>query len=143
MYHLVPYKNIEVFDRYIEGLIKAGFKGNPSDYHELKKDNKLTGQEIRELIFGKTIEGSYFTIAWSIAINKDGGTEYSNAFFGNHQGKSWIEGDAVCSQYEFLYDGLEYCSEIYKISEGDNIKSSEYFILTDFMLAPFSIKQVD
>ena len=141
MYHLTPYKNSEVFDRYIEGLIKAGFKGNPSDYHELKKDNKLTGQEIRELIFGKTIEGSYFNIELSIAINKDGGTEYSNAFFGNYKGKSWIEGDAVCSQYEFHYDGLEYCYEVYKIPEGDKMKSIEYLLLTDFMLAPISIKK--
>lgn len=123
VYHLAPYKNSEVFDRYIEGLIKAGFKGKPSDYHKVKRENKMIGQEIRELIFGKTMEGTYFTIAWSIAINKDRGTEYSNPILGNHKGKSWIEGDAVCSQCEYLYDGLAYCSEVYKIPEEDKSTS--------------------
>ena len=67
MYYLVPLKNSEVFDRGIEGLIKAGYKADPSNYYKLKKENKLTGQEIRELIFGKKIEGTYFYIPWSLA----------------------------------------------------------------------------
>ena len=141
MYYLNPVKDSEVFDHGIKGLIKAGYKGNLSDYYKVEKENKLTGQEIQELIFGKTIEGSYYTIPWSLATNKDGETEYANKYFGVHQGKSWIEGDTVCSQYESLYDGLEYCSEVYKIPEGDNIKSSEYLILNDFMLSPISIKE--
>ena len=140
MYYLVPLKNSEVFDRGIEGLIKAGYKGKPSNYYKLKKENKLTGQEIRELIFGKKIEGTYFYIPWSLAINKSGESEYANKYYGNHQGKSWIEGDTVCQQYESLFGGLKYCSEIYKTSEKDNMTSKKHLLLTDFMLSPFSIK---
>lgn len=139
MYYLSPNKNSEVFDRGIEGLIKAGYKENPSNYYKLKKENKLTGQKIQELIFGEKIEGTYFNIPWSLTTNKDGESEYANKYFGNHKGKSWIEGDTVCHQYESLYDGLKYCSDVYKTSEGDNMKSSKYLLLTDFMLSPFSI----
>jgi len=141
MYYLIPLKNSEVFDRLIEGLIKAGYKGNLSNYYKLKKENKLTGQEIRDLLFGKTIEGNYFYIPWSITTNKDGESEYANKYYGIHQGKSSIEGDTVCNQYESLYDGLKYCSEVYKNSEGDNMISSKYLLLNDFMLSPFSIKE--
>jgi hypothetical protein len=141
MYYLVPLKNSEVFDRAIGGLIKAGYKGNPSNYYKLKKENKLTGQEIQELIFGKKIEGTYFHVPWSLTTNKDGESEYDNKFYGNHKGKSWIEGDTVCNQYESLFDGLKYCSEIYKTSEEDNMTSSKYLLLNDFMLSVFSIKE--
>ena len=71
MYYFAPYKNSEEFDRFMEGLIKAGYKGNPSNYHKLKKENKLTGQEIQELIFGKTMEGNIFDAEWSVSTNED------------------------------------------------------------------------
>ena len=141
MYYLIPFKNSEVFDRIIEGLIKAGYKGNPSNYYKLKKENKLTGQEIQELIFGKKIEGTYFNVPWSLTMNKDAESEYAIKYYGNHKGKSWIEGDTVCNQYESLFDGLKYCSDVYKTSEGDNMKSGKHLLLTDFMLSPFSIEE--
>jgi len=140
MYYFAPYKNSEEFDRFMEGLIKAGYKGNPSNYHKLKKENKLTGQEIQELIFGKTMEGNIFDAEWSVSTNEDGDSVY-NRFFSIYEGKSWIEGDTVCSQYELLYDGLKHCSEVYKIPEGDNLTYSEYFLLNDFYLYSFSIKE--
>jgi hypothetical protein len=141
MYYLSPVKESEVFDHGIRGLIKAGYKGNLSDYYKVEKENKLNGKEIQDLIFEKTIEGSYYTMPWSLAINKDGKTEYANKFFGVHQGKSWIEGDTVCNQYESLYDGLKYCSEVYKISEEKNMTTNKYLLLNDFMLSLFSIKE--
>lgn len=125
----------------MEGLIKAGYKENPSDYYRVIDENKLTGQEIEELIFGKTIEGTYFKIEWSVFRSKDGKTESSNSFHIHHKGKSWIEGDTVCNQYESRFDGLKYCSEVYKVSEGKNMMFNKYISLNDFMIAPFSIKK--
>ena len=80
-------------------------------------------------------------MACSITTNIDGESEWTHIYYGNHKGKSWIEGDTVCSQYESLYGGLKDCAEVYKIPEGDNITSSKILFLTDFMLAPFSIKK--
>ena len=53
LYYLYPFKDHQVFDRLIEGLIKAGFDGDPSDYFKVEKQNRLSGQEIRELLMGK------------------------------------------------------------------------------------------
>ena len=140
LYYLTPFKNSEVFDRYIEGLIKAGLKEDPSDYYKVHKENKMTGQEIRELIVGKTITGYFFAGSWSEKINKNGESEHTD-FSGVHKAKIWIEGDAVCQQYETHLDGLKGCADIYKNPEGDKKTLSEYLLLTDFWIFPFSIKE--
>jgi len=128
------------YNRYIEGLIKKGYKGNPLDYYKLHKENKMTGQEIQELIVGKSMTGYSFGKQWSRAIDKNGEFEYTD-FKVVHKGKIWIEGDAICRQYETLFDGLKGCEDIYKNPEGDKKTLSEYLSLTDFWIFPFSIKE--
>jgi hypothetical protein len=123
----------------MEGFVKAGFKKDPSNYYKVPKENKMTGQEIQELIFGKTMEGIKYDMPWSLITNKNGVSEYT-LFFNFYKGKSWVEGDTLCRQFPLLYDGLKYCSEIYKNPEGDSATYSEYLLLTDFWLLPFSVK---
>ena len=101
----------------------------------------MTGQEIRQLIVGKTITGFDFGMQWSTRISKSGEWELTD-FSGVHKGKKiWIEGDALCVQYETFLDGLKGCSDIYKNPEGDKKTLSEYLMLTDFWLLPFSIEK--
>ena len=54
LYYLYPFEDTKIFDHLVDGLVKAGFEGDPSDYHKVKKENRLSGQAIRELLFGKT-----------------------------------------------------------------------------------------
>ena len=140
LYYLAPYKNSEVFDRWIEGLIKAGLKGDPSDYYKVHKENKMTGQEIQELVIGKTMTGYVFGFPWSRKIYKNGESE-TTIFSVVHKGKTWIEGDVLCGQYETLYDGFKGCSDIYKNPEGDKKTLSEYLLLSDYGLFQFSIEK--
>ena len=56
-YYSWPFKNVEVFDRLAEGLVNAGFPGDPSDYYKVLEENKLNAQEIKELLWGHTISG--------------------------------------------------------------------------------------
>lgn len=100
----------------------------------------MRGQEIQELVIGKTISGTFWGFQWSIRIYENGESERSD-FFGVHKGKTWIEGDALCAQYETAYDGLEICSDMYKNPEGDKNTLSEYLSLTDYGLFPFSIEE--
>jgi len=131
-----------VFDRYIEGLIKAGLKGNPSDYYKVDANNKLNGQEIKELMLGKTQSGYWYGNQWSMNRNKNGDVEITDVFgIVIDKGKTWIEGDAICNKFETRYDGMKYCSDIYKNPEGDDIGLSEYLALTDFFIMPFSIEE--
>jgi hypothetical protein len=119
-------------------LIKKGYKGNPSDYFKIHKENKMTGQEIQELIVGKTMAGFAIGTQWSKKITKSGESETTD-FQGNYKGKIWIEGDAVYEQFETRYKGLRDCCEIYKNPEGNKTSLSEYIFLTDWWIFPFSI----
>jgi hypothetical protein len=121
-------------------LIKAGLKGDPTDYYKIRKENKMTGKEIRELIFGKTMSGKVFGYPWSVKIYKNGESD-TTSLFGVHKGKAWIEGDALCTQYETRFEGLKSCADIYKNPEGYKKTLSEYLILTDYGLLPFSIEE--
>ena len=142
LYYLAPYKNSKVFDRYIEGFIKAGLKvkGDPLDYYKVHKEYKMTGQEIKELLFGKTMTGITWGYPWSIKIDRNGESESTNVF-GVHKGKIWIEGDALCGRSETRFDGLKSCSDIYKNPEGNKKTLSEYLLLADYGLNPFSLEE--
>lgn len=139
MYYLSPYKNSEVFDRSIEGLIKAGYKGNLSDYYKIIEENRLNGNEIKELILDKKVSGEALGFAWSQSSNDEGEFEYTGFDGRTHKGKSWVDGDTICYQFESLYEGIKYCAEIYKNPEGNKKELSEYLSLTDFWIYPFSI----
>jgi hypothetical protein len=139
LYWGFPFKDHKVFDRYIEGLIKAGFKGDPSDYFIVNEKNKLNGQEIKELLFGKVMSGTVMGFEWSAYRSKDGGLESPNFWGGIDKGKSWIEGNEICNRYETRYDGIKFCSDIYGNPEGDELSKSEYLRFNDFALLPFSV----
>ena len=139
MYYLTPFKNSEVFDRTMEGLIKAGYKGDLSDYYKIIEENKLSGNKIRELILNRKVSGRLYGVGWSQSRSNEGEFEYTHYDGRTHKGKSWVDGDTLCYQYESLYDGIKYCAEIYKNPEGKKNELSEYFSLTDFWLCTFSI----
>jgi TolB-like protein/class 3 adenylate cyclase/Flp pilus assembly protein TadD len=48
-------KDRQVADRYADGLIKAGWLGTPSEYYKIYEENRLTGEEIRNLVLGQEI----------------------------------------------------------------------------------------
>ena len=84
--------------------------------------------------------GFYFCMEWSKEINKVSECIQTD-HYGVNKGKIWIEGDELCQQYETLLDGLKICGEIYKNPEGNKKTLSEYFMLTDFFLFPFSVEK--
>jgi hypothetical protein len=55
--YMFPFKDPEVADRFAGALIKtgAGLLEEPLDYHKISKKNKLAGDEIRNLISGRSI----------------------------------------------------------------------------------------
>ena len=146
----MPYKNSEVFERYIEGLTKAGkddFKVDSSNYSKVQKDQKLSQQEIENLVTEKILSGFLRSFLWSRSNFKDGTSILSYSKEGQTimkmNGKIWVEGDSICCQYDKNYDGLKYCGEVYYNPVGNQVNKNEYFWLTDFYLYPFSINQND
>jgi tetratricopeptide (TPR) repeat protein len=49
----LPLKDLQVMERFAEGYVKAGLQGEPSGFYKISKENRLTGEEIRELFIGR------------------------------------------------------------------------------------------
>jgi len=149
LYDFFPFKDHKVFDRFIDGLNKAGFEGNPSDYYKVEKKNRLSGQQIKELLFGKIVIGfnpaiSSIEVGAKVSFQWTAGGDFefscpTMAFF--KKGKSRIEGDSICNQSEDLYDGIKECMDVYYITEGNDDAKNQYLYVGDSWLTTISIKE--
>jgi len=142
LYSSYNFKSQDVFNRFVDGLVKAGFIKDSRGYYEVDEANKLNGQEISELMVGKT------TIFFSVGIeflyhwSEEGVLVFHNPITGiSYKGKGWIEADTVCNQFEDLYESVTYCIDVYYNPKGNAIEKSQYLLLSDTGLTPFSIKE--
>jgi len=53
-----PLKDLQVMKRFAEGYVKAGLPGEPSGFYKISAGNRLTGEELRKLFFGRKVNGS-------------------------------------------------------------------------------------
>jgi tetratricopeptide (TPR) repeat protein len=137
-----PFSDRGVADRYVEGLLKAGVSGQPSGYLPAFKENQLTGEEIRGLLFGSTITQMTMMesteIRFEIDFKKNGeftwrGTNSSDS------GKSRIEGDMICTQSQKNWWGLEDCATVFRNPSGKSEGKDKYFFEGDIGFRTFSL----
>jgi len=55
-------------------------------------------------------------------------------------GKSWIEEDMLCHQYEKRFEGLKHYISVFRNPEGTSQKKDEYIQLTDWTMYGVSIE---
>jgi hypothetical protein len=137
-----PFKDRAVADRFARGLIKAGLKGRPSwGYFPAFKENQLTGEGIKKLLFGAKITGiGGDGQQWRVDRKKNG--EVSQRGSGqiySDTGMSRIEGDMICTKYQKWLWGLEYCMTVFRNPRGTDESKDEYFYCSDIGLIPFSL----
>ncbi len=151
MYHW-PFKDSEVADRFVRGLLKAGLPvvlpGVPgSGYYKVSEEHNLTAEEIRDLTFGRTITGfsPWSGRQWWVDRTKDGEATYRGARIYrdpssliSDNGTSWIEGDMLCSRFQKIYEGLTYCENVFRNPESTPEMKNEYLSITDFGIIPWS-----
>jgi adenylate cyclase len=131
--------DLQVAERFAEGYLKAGLPGEPSGFYKISKENRLTEKEIRKLFFGRQVNG--FTLAtgkqWRIERSKDGKATILDGDRSD-TGKSWIEEDMLCDQWDNLYEGLKDCWVVYRNPEGTPEKNDEYLGAPGYGIYPFS-----
>jgi adenylate cyclase len=142
MSHFAPFKDRVLADRYAEGLLKAGMSGQPSGYFPAFRENQLTGGEIKTLLFGSTITGmTILGINWrfqySIEFKKNGEFNWRGAN-SSDSGKSRIEGDMICTQYQKNWWGLEDCATVFRNPSGTPENKDQYFFASDSIFRAFS-----
>lgn len=72
LYYFHPWKDHKIFDQFFEGIIKAGFKGDPK-YYKINKLNRLNGQEIKKLFMGSKL---FLDNGFVWQISKNGAVEF-------------------------------------------------------------------
>ena len=124
-----PFRNAEVADRWVNGLVKAGYPGG-SSYYKIFEENKMSGEELNDLIFGHTITGVHPVTnqQWWIHTTSNGESTHRGArldiFFPkpmeefSDKGKIWSENDMLWSKWEKLFDGFEFYQTIFRNPEG-------------------------
>ena len=139
--YFFPFKDRVVADRFSEGLKRAGVKGRPGGYFPAYRENRLSGDQIKRLLFGSTITGfSGDGQRWSIERKRNGDIAFRGSGpISADAGKSWIEGDTLCQQYQKSYWGLEICSTVFRNPKGTYEGKDEYFLCRDTGFLAFSV----
>ena len=155
----LPIADRAIGERFAQGALKAGYAPAriSGGYFPAFKENQLTGQEIKSLLLGSRITGmdqdgqqwwvdrkqnGEFT--WRRPALKDPYTQKiisASMLVGpnSDRGKSRVEGDMICHQFEKLYWGLEYCGTVFRNPKGTNESKDEYFFCNDIGFEPFSL----
>ena len=124
-------KDRQVADRYADGLAKAGFPGQPSDYYKIYKGNRLTGEEIRGLVSGHEITVYQFWRTLFVDHSENGRLN-----FGGKKGKWWIAGDMLCYEMEKgRGKDLKDCGEIYRNNDQSTVSKYQYLHVNDYTIA--------
>ena len=139
MMTVYPLKDLKVMERIAASYSKAGLPGEPSGFYKISADNRLTGKEIKELFFGRKVTG--FTLAtgkqWQIERSGDGKATIRDGDDAD-SGKSWIEENMLCDQWDNLYESLRDCWVVYRNPEGTPENNDEYLGAPGYGIFPFS-----
>ncbi|MDH4268428.1 MAG: hypothetical protein OEW45_22605, partial [Deltaproteobacteria bacterium] len=141
-----PFKDRIVAERYANGLLKAGVPPAkiPGGYFPAFKENQLTGEEIKSLLFGSATTGYIFYPQqfWT-NYKKNGEVTYDGPStaggVSSDIGKSRIDGDMICWQYQKRFWGVEYCGTVFRYPGGSYEGKDEYFLCTDFGFSTLSV----
>ena len=136
----LPFKDLKVTEQFAEGLIEAGLAGEPNGFYKIYAENQLTGDELRSKFFGQKVTGFNMVSKkqWWIERGDNG---YATIREGDKSdtGKSWIENDMICDQWDNLYEGLKDCWVVYGNPEGTTENNDEYLGAPGYGICPFSL----
>jgi len=139
LYSVYPFEDQKDFNRILHGLIKAGFSRD-TKYYIIEKQNKLNGNEITKFVMGKKNVLDYFGTHYR---SKDGVIKSPQADGSVFMGKSWIENDMLCDQYEKFLDGFKNCSDIYRNPNITEKTPKEFIAMSYIALIPFSVEELE
>ena len=107
-----------------DGFGAAGVReGSWSRYLKLDRETKLSGQEIKSLLFGHTIKGQDYwnDRPWTQVRTIDGKVSHTGPpmHTGSNitkEGKSWIEDDRICETWPAVDVEITICTLIFRDS---------------------------
>ncbi len=142
-----PFSNASVLNRFADGLKVAGANVQSGGFLPLHAANRLTGSEIKSLLFGKRIEGKSFwqdESSWQQQRQADGAVEHFGIGIqpgvnNGDTGAGKIENDMLCEVWPKLVEDLKLCVVVFRVTERiARIKWADYVMVTETGPHPFS-----
>jgi tetratricopeptide (TPR) repeat protein len=132
----LPFKNYEDLERVLAGLRKSGVPDLPFGFDPKSKD-RLSGAEIKELLFGHEIRGHELITgdAFSLARAADGSYSATSPAW-SVTGSSWIEGDTICSSNQLV---LRACRAVFRNPSGTFEQLNQYLVFRHSDRFEFSV----
>ena len=139
-----PFQDGEILKHLADGFNTAGLAERPpSRYLKLNRETRLSGKEIKALLFGHTIRGRDFWwgLAWEQIRMIDGKLSHSGRSIytdssEREEGESWIEDDRLCDRWSEVDDEITICVLIFRdLDRGPN----NYYMMTDQGPHPFRV----
>ena len=141
-----PFQDRDILKNLADGFEAAGgVERPPSRYLKLNRETRLSGEEIKALLFGHRIKGQdyWWGEDWHQQRTIDGKLTYSGTasftdteFDGEIMGQSWIEDDRLCDRWPDAEGDLTICVTIFRdLDSGQN----NYYMVTDTGPHPFSV----
>ena len=95
--------------------------------HQSLADEALTGDQIRTLITGNTLQGSFVTKRLTMVFYVDGVVRGAIGLQGSDSGTWEIEGDNYCNEWVTYFRGVRRCYQWIPEGEGFLLKNVDAF----------------
>ncbi len=141
--HVNSIQKPEMADLLINGLIKAGFPAQPDNYSRLSNDEKLSVEEVKEIVFGKTWTGYYWHrpgVQWWETFLKDGKYTYKERTYRAEKEYGFEEGKFYVVN-EFKGGKIKTYPTIYRNPHGNFDQKNQYFCVTEVGAWSFSVQK--
>ena len=87
----------------------------------------LTGDEVRTLITGNTLQGSFMTNPLTMVFYADGVVRGSIGMTGSDDGTWEIEGDTYCNEWVTYFSGVRRCYQWLRDGDGYLLKNVDAY----------------
>lgn len=142
-----PFQDREILKNLADGFEAAGgVERPPSRFLKLDGETRLSGDEIRALVFGHTVKGKDYWLgdSWrqqrsidgKVRLTEVGTISSATELDGEVVGESWIEDDRLCDRWPEPGGDLTLCVTVFRdLDSGQN----NYYMVTDTGPHSFSV----
>jgi tetratricopeptide (TPR) repeat protein len=133
-----PFEELAVAERFAAGLKAAGAKWVSWEFLPIDRDNRLSGEELRALLFGHSIQGLNMTLAlpWRQTRTVEGAVQDTGRWRAiwyavPSGGVGRIEGDRLCETWPDLSAAVPFCVSVHRLPPGPWSRIGDYVMVND------------
>jgi tetratricopeptide (TPR) repeat protein len=140
-----PFEDDDILQSLADGFEAAGaVERPPSRYLKLDRKTRLTGPEIKSLLFGHKIAGTDFNGRFKWQQDRSTSGSVSHTGISTHSGfvdveevaESWVEADLLCERWFHTGGDANICSMVFHdVARG----KGNYYLMTDNGPHPFRV----